>query len=75
MSYAGDIALDDLSITNGLCPPFEYCSFEKSKLCGWTNEPTKDDFDWTRARGATASVRTGPSTDHTFGTSAGLLNK
>jgi hypothetical protein len=70
-SYAGDIALDDLQVKNGFCPPADSCSFEQNNLCGWTNEPTSDDFDWTRATGGTASVNTGPSSDHTFGTSKG----
>ncbi|CAB4007264.1 MAM and LDL-receptor class A domain-containing 2-like, partial [Paramuricea clavata] len=70
-SYAGDIALDDLQIKSGFCPPADACSFEQNNLCGWKNEPTKDDFDWTRATGGTASVNTGPSADHTFGTSKG----
>lgn len=30
-----------------------------------------DNFDWTRGRGATLSVNTGPSNDHTLGNSLG----
>ena len=30
-----------------------------------------DDFDWTRQRGSTPSVSTGPLFDHTYGTTAG----
>ena len=72
-SYAGDIALDDLQVKSGLCPPPDACSFEQNDLCGWKNEPTADDFDWTKATGGTASVNTGPSADHTFGTTKGKV--
>lgn len=45
------------------------CDFEAS-LCGW-NQTTADDFDWTIRTGQTSTVNTGPSTDHTLGTSSG----
>lgn len=45
------------------------CDFE-SGLCGWTQDTT-DDFDWTSHSGTTDVVGTGPSNDHTLGTSAG----
>ena len=71
VSYAGDIALDDIRLTDGFCPPAEFCTFEQNDLCGWKNEATADNFDWTKATGGTASVNTGPSADHTFGTAKG----
>lgn len=30
-----------------------------------------DDFDWTRQKGSTPSINTGPSFDHTYGTTSG----
>ena len=70
--YQGDIALDDIKITSGFCPPMKECAFENSKLCGWTNEANSiDDFDWTRQSGATSSSGTGPGFDHTSGTAQG----
>ena len=69
-SWAGDIALDDISMQDGQCPPQTQCSFEDQKLCGWKNIHG-DNFDWTRANGLTASLGTGPSFDHTTGTANG----
>lgn len=51
------------------------CTFEafvgsSSLTCGWTQDTT-DDFQWTRASGATASYQTGPAFDHTYGTKQG----
>jgi hypothetical protein len=45
------------------------CDFETS-LCNW-NQDKSDTFDWTRATDHTASGGTGPSRDHTRGTSNG----
>uniref|UniRef100_A0A4W3HDP5 MAM and LDL receptor class A domain containing 1 n=1 Tax=Callorhinchus milii TaxID=7868 RepID=A0A4W3HDP5_CALMI len=45
------------------------CDFENG-LCNW-EQATEDDFDWTRNRGQTPSLNTGPSKDHTFGTAQG----
>eukprot|EP00058_Branchiostoma_floridae_P015646 XP_002601134.1 hypothetical protein BRAFLDRAFT_214662 [Branchiostoma floridae] len=43
------------------------CDFE-TDMCGWTqNSQLQDNFDWTRHRGSTGSVDTGPSFDHTMG--------
>jgi hypothetical protein len=63
----GDIALDDVSLSVGRCPALKECTFEDTRICGWTNEKT-DDFDWTRQNGATPSGVTGPPNDHTYGT-------
>ncbi|XP_078658171.1 MAM domain-containing glycosylphosphatidylinositol anchor protein 1-like [Branchiostoma floridae x Branchiostoma belcheri] len=46
------------------------CDFD-SDLCGY-NQDTADDFDWTRDSSGTPSVNTGPTADHTTGTSSGL---
>nr|XP_057923048.1 MAM and LDL-receptor class A domain-containing protein 1-like [Doryrhamphus excisus] len=41
------------------------CNFEKD-LCQWS-QLLADAFDWTRHSGATPSLKTGPSSDHTTG--------
>lgn len=73
--YQGDISIDDISFTAtvGRCRlspsnavPFD-CNFE-SGICAWT-QSRADRFDWTRHRGSTGSLLTGPSIDHTAGTS------
>ncbi|KAJ7380815.1 hypothetical protein OS493_007199, partial [Desmophyllum pertusum] len=71
-SYQGDISLDDISFQNNQCPPSSECTFEnvvgsQSSSCGWTQDGS-DNFDWSRATGATASYQTGPPFDHTYGT-------
>lgn len=72
VSWAGDIALDDISFQDGQCPVQMQCSFENPNLCGWSNVQG-DNFDWTRSNGYTSSSGTGPSVDHTSGTSNGEL--
>ncbi|CAF0847412.1 unnamed protein product, partial [Rotaria sordida] len=67
--YEGDIAVDEIYLTDGECPPSEWCDFETS-FCGWTNDTTGD-FYWTRAQKSTDSFGTGPTTDHTTGTDRG----
>ena len=44
------------------------CNFETG-LCSWKQDVATDKFNWTRNQGSTSSVGTGPSTDHTLGTS------
>ena len=68
--YAGDIAIDDVVVTDSACPPSPYCDFEDTTLCGWRNM-RGDQFDWTRANKGTPSLGTGPATDHTTGTDQG----
>ena len=48
------------------------CTFEQG-LCGWENVrgSSLDQFDWTLWNGSTPSRKTGPSVDHTHGTSKG----
>ena len=52
------------------------CTFEDTNppLCGWVNVRGRDRIDWNRATGSTASIGTGPSSDHTYGNSKGLLS-
>ena len=51
-----------------------FCDFEND-YCTWTQEPTRDVFDWLRSQGSTDSTGTGPSKDHTTGTSLGNTSK
>lgn len=47
----------------------------QSSVCGWNQDHSgADNFDWTRASGSTASYKTGPSFDHTYGTKQGTVN-
>lgn len=61
----------------GLCEGEDFvnisCSFEQG-FCGWENiqGSTLDQFDWTLWNGSTPSRNTGPSKDHTRGTSKGF---
>ncbi|XP_077868508.1 MAM and LDL-receptor class A domain-containing protein 1-like [Saccoglossus kowalevskii] len=66
-STVGDICLDDISITNGVCRDdiTMSCTFESS-MCGWT-DANDDDFDWIRQQSKTGTGYTGPSGDHTIG--------
>lgn len=47
------------------------CTFENGR-CGWSQDTT-DDFDWVPRRGPTPSGFTGPTADHTVGTSKGII--
>ena len=71
--YQGDIAIDDVKITPGACAGVGTCSFEKD-TCGWIQRQD-DKFDWIRRRGTTPSAGTGPSSDHTLGTSTGRCDQ
>ncbi|XP_019632083.1 PREDICTED: MAM and LDL-receptor class A domain-containing protein 2-like [Branchiostoma belcheri] len=73
--FRGDIAIDDVTMTDGSCfaatvSPQGVCGFEDNSLCGFTNDGG-DIFDWTWQTGGTGTVNTGPTVDHTYGTSAG----
>ena len=48
------------------------CNFEED-TCAWKNAEKNVDFEWVRHRGETpsGSDATGPSIDHTYGTSRG----
>lgn len=50
------------------CSKYTQCDFENG-LCDWKNG--YGDLEWTRGRGATSSLDTGPSRDHTTGTAEG----
>ncbi|XP_038652380.1 MAM and LDL-receptor class A domain-containing protein 1 [Scyliorhinus canicula] len=58
---------DDSDESN--CAQDLLCNFENGP-CNW-QQAKGDDFDWTRHKGQTSTVNTGPSKDHTVGTSEG----
>ena len=49
------------------------CNFEDTALCGY-KQLKNDNFDWSRTTGTTSTAGTGPTNDHTYGTSAGEWN-
>ncbi|XP_078598876.1 MAM and LDL-receptor class A domain-containing protein 1-like [Branchiostoma floridae x Branchiostoma japonicum] len=56
-------------LPTGQCTTWS-CDFEPSDLCGYTQDTT-DNLDWNRHAGQTPTSNTGPSVDHTLGTSSG----
>ncbi|KAG9273992.1 MAM and LDL-receptor class A domain-containing protein 2-like [Astyanax mexicanus] len=67
---AGDIAIDDISLTEGACVPTDgLCNFEEGS-CGWTQQ-ADDDLDWIRGSGVDPVLNTNPSVDHTTHTDSG----
>ncbi|XP_078483553.1 MAM and LDL-receptor class A domain-containing protein 1 isoform X3 [Ciona intestinalis] len=67
----GDIAMDDMKIYDGECPPPGSCDFE-TDLCGWSNVANTDGvMDWIWSSGATPSRYTGPTVDHTTNSATG----
>ncbi|GFN85247.1 MAM and LDL-receptor class a domain-containing protein 1-like [Plakobranchus ocellatus] len=73
-TYSGDIAVDDIKLTQGACANFGTstidCDFENADICGYMQE-NSDAIDWTWASGVTSSSNTGPTTDHTYRTPSG----
>lgn len=51
--------------------PIALCTFDKD-ICGFVQDKT-DQLDWRRHRGRTTSDGTGPTNDHTTGTSQGKI--
>nr|XP_026693747.1 MAM and LDL-receptor class A domain-containing protein 1-like isoform X2 [Ciona intestinalis] len=63
-NYRGDIAIDDITITQSSCPSaLVDCSFDND-TCGW-RQMFDDDFNWLPNVGETRTRDTGPSSDHT----------
>uniref|UniRef100_A0A3Q3FG89 MAM domain-containing protein n=1 Tax=Labrus bergylta TaxID=56723 RepID=A0A3Q3FG89_9LABR len=61
----GDMAFDDVMLTDTQCPTHGRCDFEIN-MCSWTNLGGKvDQGDWLRGSGASPNPNTGPSVDHT----------
>ncbi|XP_030849653.1 MAM and LDL-receptor class A domain-containing protein 2 [Strongylocentrotus purpuratus] len=65
-SWYGDISIDDVSLSEGECPPTAECDFEID-LCDWTNV-YNNDFDWSWGSG---SGGMGPAVDHSTNTATG----
>jgi hypothetical protein len=54
-SWDGDIALDDIGLNFGYCPPSDQCTFEHG-LCGGWQLGSDGDFNWSFGRnGSTPS--------------------
>ncbi|PFX16283.1 Neurotrypsin [Stylophora pistillata] len=45
------------------CENYTRCDFNDTRICGWL-QAKNDQMDWTRHKGSTASIFTGPSADH-----------
>lgn len=75
ISYAGDISLDDFTLTNGPCNTPAHCDFENSQcyFSNYNKYSKMDKFDWTLSNDGTPSLGTGPRTDHTTGTNLGMM--
>ena len=59
------VALDDFSISVGLCPGVSVCNFDQGGFCHW-QQTKDDDFDWAVANGEYIGVSAaGPDRDHT----------
>lgn len=67
----GDTSDEDVG---GTCNDYLGCNFEMDvDPCNFTQDKTGDDFDWRLNSGWTSSYNTGPTRDHTYGTSQGSL--
>ncbi|XP_060901043.1 MAM and LDL-receptor class A domain-containing protein 1-like [Labrus mixtus] len=67
----GDMAFDDVMLTDTQCPTHGRCDFEIN-MCSWTNLGGKvDQGDWLRGSGASPNPNTGPSVDHTTNSTNG----
>ncbi|XP_071348966.1 MAM and LDL-receptor class A domain-containing protein 2 isoform X2 [Trachinotus anak] len=65
LTQEGDMAFDDVQVTDAQCPPPGFCDFERN-MCSWSNlGGGVDQGDWLRGRGASPNPNTGPSVDHT----------
>lgn len=67
----GFIALDDIEYNDGPCPSYGDCNFENDDLCLWESDITTAKLQWVVNNGETPTFGTGPTIDHTFGTSKG----
>ncbi|XP_055359914.1 MAM and LDL-receptor class A domain-containing protein 2 isoform X2 [Betta splendens] len=68
----GDMAFDDVELTDAQCPPYGYCDFEHN-MCSWSNlGGIVDQGDWLRGRGGSPNPNTRPSVDHTTNSTQGF---
>lgn len=67
----GDMAIDDVQLTDDQCPPRGFCDFEDT-MCSWSNlGEGVDQGDWLRGSGGSPNPHTGPSVDHTTNSTQG----
>ncbi|XP_071506663.1 MAM and LDL-receptor class A domain-containing protein 1-like [Diadema antillarum] len=65
-------ALDDVTVSDGECPFFDFnCTFESDECNFVQTLAPGDNQNWYRGKGSTSSTYTGPSIDHTTGTADG----
>ncbi|XP_068593728.1 MAM and LDL-receptor class A domain-containing protein 1 isoform X2 [Cebidichthys violaceus] len=65
-----DIAIDDLTVLNGACPPPGFCDFEMD-FCGWVNNPPAESgVDWEWLSGG-SKVSLIPGNDHSTNSALG----
>ena len=69
-TLVGDMAFDDVMLTDAECPLPGHCDFEIN-MCSWSNLGVVDEEDWLRGSGSSAKPNTGPSIDHTTNSSIG----
>lgn len=70
-SLEGDMAFDDVQLTDDRCPPRGFCDFENT-MCNWSNlGGGTDQADWLHGRGGSPNPHTGPSVDHTTNSTQG----
>lgn len=69
-TQVGDLAFDDVMLTDAQCPLPGHCDFEIN-MCSWSNLGGVDEEDWLRGRGDSANPNTGPNVDHTTNSSQG----
>ncbi|KAL9986065.1 hypothetical protein ACROYT_G000134 [Oculina patagonica] len=65
-SYNSDIAIDNVTLSEGACQVKTSCDFDQGLCFGW-RQSNSDDFDWTWHTRSTPSLNTGPDYDHTSG--------
>ncbi|XP_028297170.1 MAM and LDL-receptor class A domain-containing protein 2 isoform X2 [Gouania willdenowi] len=67
----GDLAFDDVQLTDAQCPPHGFCDFETG-LCSWSNVGGGiEQGDWLLGRGDSTNPNTGPGVDHTTNSTHG----
>lgn len=69
-TQVGDVAFDDVMLTDAQCPLAGQCHFEIN-MCSWSNLGGVDEEDWLRGRGDSANPNTRPNVDHTTNSSQG----
>jgi len=56
-SWAGDIALDDIALSFGYCPPSDECTFEHGLCDGWEFSG-EGHFNWSIGRNGSTPTGT-----------------